>query len=46
MSMMKKLMASGVATKVIAEAKKPENQAKIKAAVQKVKDKRKPGTAR
>jgi hypothetical protein len=46
MSMMSKLMRSGVATKVIAEARKPENQAKVKAAVQKVKDKRRPGTAR
>ena len=44
---MSKLMKSGVATKVIAEARKPENQAKAKAAVQKIKDKRnRPGTAR
>jgi hypothetical protein len=47
MSMMSKLMKSGIAAKAINEAKKPENQAKIKAAVQKVKDKRgRPGTAR
>ena len=46
MGMISKLMKSGVATKVIAEARKPENQAKLKAAVQKAKDKRRPGTAR
>ena len=31
--MLKKLMASGVAAKVIAEARKPHNQAKIKKAI-------------
>ncbi|WP_347057348.1 hypothetical protein ABC795_11635 [Blastococcus sp. HT6-30] len=30
MGMMRKLIASGVAAKVFQEAKKPENQAKIK----------------
>ena len=33
MGMLKKLIASGVAAKVIQEARKPENQAKIKAAI-------------
>ena len=33
MGMLKKLMASGIAAKVIQEARKPENQAKIKKAV-------------
>ena len=33
MGMIKKLMASGIAAKVISEARKPENQAKIKKAV-------------
>lgn len=46
MSMMKKLMSAGVVTKVVAEAKKAENQAKIKAAAQKLKDRKKPGTTR
>jgi hypothetical protein len=40
MSIMKKLAAAGVAKKVIDEARKPQNQAKAKAAVQKLKDKR------
>ena len=31
--MIKKLMASGIAAKVIQEARKPENQAKIKKAI-------------
>ena len=31
--MIKKLMASGIAAKVISEARKPENQAKIKKAI-------------
>ena len=30
----KKLMASGIAAKVISEARKPENQAKIKKAIE------------
>lgn len=30
MGMMRKLMASGIAAKVIQEARKPQNQAKIK----------------
>jgi hypothetical protein len=33
MGMVKKLMASGIAAKVIQEARKPENQAKIKQAI-------------
>ncbi len=41
MSIFKKLAAGGVATKLVNEARKPQNQAKIKAAVQKVKDRRK-----
>lgn len=42
MSIMSKLKSSGIAQKAIAEARKPENQAKVKSAVQKVKDRRKP----
>jgi hypothetical protein len=33
MGMMRKLMASGIAAKVIQEARKPHNQAKIKKAI-------------
>jgi ABC-type Zn2+ transport system substrate-binding protein/surface adhesin len=33
MGMIKKLIASGIAAKVIQEARKPENQAKIKQAI-------------
>jgi hypothetical protein len=33
MGMLKKLMASGIAAKAIQEARKPENQAKIKKAI-------------
>ena len=33
MGMVRKLMASGIAAKVIQEARKPENQAKIKQAI-------------
>jgi hypothetical protein len=33
MGMLKKLMASGIAAKVIQEARKPQNQAKIKKAI-------------
>jgi ABC-type Zn2+ transport system substrate-binding protein/surface adhesin len=33
MGMLKKLMASGIAAKLIQEARKPENQAKIKQAI-------------
>jgi len=33
MGMVKKLMASGIAAKLIQEARKPENQAKIKQAI-------------
>lgn len=40
MGMMKKLGALGVAKKVYDEARKPHNQAKIKKAVQQVKNRR------
>ena len=33
MGMLKKLLASGIAAKAIQEARKPENQAKIKQAI-------------
>ncbi len=33
MSMLRKIIASGIAAKVIQEARKPENQAKIKKAI-------------
>ena len=33
MGMIKKIVASGIAAKVIQEARKPENQAKIKKAI-------------
>ena len=33
MSMLRKIIASGIAAKVIQEARKPENQAKIKQAI-------------
>jgi hypothetical protein len=42
MSILSKLTKSGIAAKAISEARKPENQAKAKAAVQKLKDRRKP----
>ena len=45
MGMMKKLGALGVAKKVYDEARKPHNQAKIKRAVQQVKDRRNRGRA-
>lgn len=45
MGMMKKLGALGVAKKVYDEARKPHNQAKIKHAVQQVKDRRNRGRA-
>lgn len=41
--MLKKLLASGVAAKVIQEARKPHNQAKIKQAVAKAKSSRRRG---
>lgn len=41
MSLISKLTKSGLAAKAIAEARKPENQAKAKAAVRKLQDKRK-----
>ncbi|WP_340540640.1 hypothetical protein [Nocardioides sp. GXZ039] len=41
MSIFKKLAASGIAAKAIGEARKPQNQAKIKSAVQKLKDRNK-----
>ncbi len=40
--MAKKLAALGVAKKVYDEARKPHNQAKIKAAMQKVQERRRP----
>lgn len=40
MGIMKKLQSSGLAKRAIAEARKPENQAKLKDAVRKVQDKR------
>jgi hypothetical protein len=39
--MIKKLMASGIAAKVISEARKPQNQAKIKDFVAQMQNKRK-----
>ena len=48
--MLKKLLASGVAAKVIQEARKPQNQAKIKKAIADFQNKRgggtRPGTTR
>jgi hypothetical protein len=38
--MLKKLLASGVAAKVIQEARKPQNQAKIKKAIADFQNKR------
>lgn len=38
--LIKKLMASGIAAKVVQEARKPHNQAKIKSAVAKVQERR------
>jgi hypothetical protein len=40
MGMAKKIAAFGIAKKVYDEARKPHNQAKIKAAVQKVQERR------
>ena len=42
--MLRKLIASGVAAKVIAEARKPQNQAKIKQAIADFQKKRGGGT--
>ncbi len=42
--MLKKLLASGVAAKVIQEARKPQNQAKIKKAIADFQNKRGGGT--
>ncbi len=42
--MLRKLIASGVAAKVIQEARKPENQAKIKKAIAEFQAKRSGGT--
>ena len=41
MSLLSKLTKSGIAAKAISEARKPENQAKIKSAVAKLQDRRK-----
>ena len=46
MGMMKKVAALGIAKKVYDEARKPHNQAKIKQAVQQLKDRRQQGRAR
>ncbi|WP_165807102.1 hypothetical protein [Nocardioides currus] len=43
MGMMKKVAALGVAKKVYDEARKPHNQAKIKQAVQQVRNRRSQG---
>jgi hypothetical protein len=43
MGMMRKLMASGIAAKVIQEARKPQNQAKIKKAIADFQNKKKNG---
>ena len=42
--MLRKLMASGIAAKVIQEARKPQNQAKIKKAISDFQNKRSGGT--
>jgi hypothetical protein len=44
--MLRKLIASGVAAKVIAEARKPQNQAKIKKAIADFQNKRGSGGSR
>jgi hypothetical protein len=44
--MLRKLMASGIAAKVIQEARKPENQAKIKKAISDFQAKRGGGTTK
>lgn len=46
MGMLSKLTKSGIAVKAVTEARKPENQAKAKAAVQKLRDRRKPRPGR
>jgi hypothetical protein len=46
MGMLKKLMASGIAAKVIQEARKPQNQAKIKKAIADLQAKRSGGTGK
>ena len=43
--MLRKLMASGIAAKVIQEARKPQNQAKIKQFIQDYQNKNKGGGA-
>lgn len=42
MGMGKKVAALGIAKKVYDEARKPQNQARIKAAVQRMQDRRRP----
>jgi hypothetical protein len=44
--MIRKLIASGVAAKLVQEARKPENQAKIKKAIADFQNKNKGGTGR
>lgn len=46
MSLLRKLQSSGVAKKAIEQAKRPENQAKIKDAMRKVQQKRSGGRPR
>ena len=46
MGMVKKIIASGIAAKVIQEARKPENQAKIKKAIADFQQKRAHGGGR
>lgn len=46
MSMLSKLKSSGITKRVLAEARKPANQAKAKDAVQKLRDRRKPRPTR
>ena len=44
--MLRRLMVSGIAAKVIQEARKPQNQAKIKKAIADFQNKNKGGTGR
>ena len=44
--MIRKLIASGVAAKLVQEARKPENQAKIKSAISSLRNKGGSGTQR
>ena len=44
--MLRRLMVSGIAAKVISEARKPQNQAKIKKMISDFQNKNKGGTGR